>query len=146
MQKVRKCPADIEREAQACISSEPHQTREVCVWIPKRRAQEARISEALPHRCDVQQREVHVPSQRHETRISTTERGTHKVCVSQVSLDKCDNQQCEVRVSSQQRHETRVSKPKRESRICSIERELRVSEPCVTETCKGVVKSLSSET
>jgi len=62
-----------------------------------------------------------------------TECGTQKVCVSQMLLAERDNQQCEVRVSSQQRHETRIFKPKRECRVCSAERELRVSEPCVSE-------------
>ena len=121
-------PADIGHEARACIFSEPHQTHEVCFWKPKLRAQESRISEASPHRPDVQQREVHISSHRHETRVSTTEHETHKVCVSQVSPDKCDNQQREVRVSSQHRHETRVSKPKRESHVYSTERELRISQ------------------
>jgi len=51
-----------------------------------------------------------------------------------VSPDKRDNHQREVRVSSQQRHDTRISKPKRESRVYSTERELHVSEPCPPET------------
>ena len=38
-----------------------------------------------------------------------------------------------VRVSSQQRHETHVSKPKRENRVRSTERELLISEPCVSD-------------
>ena len=71
--------------------------------------------------------------QRHEIRVPTIERRTHKVRVSQMSLAERDNQQCEVRVSSQQRHETCVSKPKCESRLCSAERELRVSEPYVSD-------------
>ena len=55
MKEVRKaiCPANTGREAQARISSEQHQTREVRVWIPKRRAHEVRVSEALPHKRDV---------------------------------------------------------------------------------------------
>ena len=110
--------------------------REVCVWIPKLRAHEALISEALPHRRDVQQREVRVSSQRYESRVSMSKREAHEVHISQMSPDKCDNQQCEVLISSQQRGETRVSKAKPESQVCSIERELRVSEPCVTEACK----------
>jgi len=85
-------PTDTGREAHACVSSKPHQTRKVCIWIPKRRAQEARISEASPLRRNVQQREVFTSSQRHETRVSTTECMTHKVCISQVLLDKHDNQ------------------------------------------------------
>ena len=42
MQEARKiiCLADTRCEAHACVSSEPDQTREVCVWIPKCRAQE----------------------------------------------------------------------------------------------------------
>ena len=93
------CSTYTGREAQARVPSELRQTHEVCVWIPKRRAEEVRVSETLPHRCDIQQREVRVSSHRHETRVSTTECGTHEVCVSQVSLDKHDNQQREVRVS-----------------------------------------------
>ena len=58
----------------------------------------------------------------------------HEVRVSQMSSGKHDNQQREVRVSSQQRHETRISKPKCESRVYSTERELRISEPCDPET------------
>ena len=69
---------------------EPHQAGEVCVGIPKHRVQEARVFEASPPRRSVQQREVRVSSQRHETRVSKTERGTHKVHISQVSLDKHD--------------------------------------------------------
>jgi len=49
-------PADTGREAHVCISSEPHQTREVCFWIPKCRAQEARVSEVSPPRRNIQQR------------------------------------------------------------------------------------------
>jgi len=63
------------------------------------------------------------------------ERETYGVRAPQVSQDKCDNQQREVRVSSQRRHEIRVSKPKRESRVCPTEHGLRVSKPCVPETC-----------
>ena len=77
---------------------------------------------------------VHVSSHRHETRVSTTEREAHEVRFCQVSPDKHDNQQHEVRVSSQQRYETRISKPKCESRICSIEHELRISASCALET------------
>ena len=95
------CPADTRDEVQPCVSSEQYQTREVWVWIPKRRAYEARIFEALPRRCNVQQHDVCVSSQRYETRVSTLERGTHEVHVSQMSPDKCDNQQREVRISYQ---------------------------------------------
>ena len=35
-------PADTGHEVQPRISSEQYQMREVCVWIPKRRAHEAR--------------------------------------------------------------------------------------------------------
>jgi len=98
--------------------------REVRVWIPKRRAHEARVSEALPHRRDVQQCKVRVSSQRYETRVSTPEHGTREVRVSQMSLDKHDNQQREVRISYKQRYETRISKLKRENRVCSTECEL----------------------
>ena len=38
---------DTRHEDHACISSEPYQMREVCVWIPKHRAEEAHISETL---------------------------------------------------------------------------------------------------
>ena len=48
------CLIDTGREAQARVPSELHQTREVCIWIPKRRAEEARVFEILPHRRDVQ--------------------------------------------------------------------------------------------
>ena len=82
-------------------SSELHQTREVCVWRPKRKAQKACISEASPLKRDIQQREVCASSQRHKTHLSTTEHGTQKVHISQVSLARCDNQQREIRVSSQ---------------------------------------------
>ena len=82
------------------MPSELHQTREVCVWISKHKAKEAYISEALPYRRDVQQCEVRVSSQKHETRVSKTEHGTKKVRVSQMSLAERDNQQCEVCVSS----------------------------------------------
>ena len=106
--------------------------REVCVWRPKREAQEACISEASPLKCDVQQREVRVSSQRHETYVSKIERGTQRVYVSQMSLVECDNQQREVHVSYPRKHETRVSKSKRESRISSAKCELHISEPCVS--------------
>ena len=56
-------------------------------------------------------------------------------------LGKHDNQQREVRFSSQQRRETHVSKPKWESRVYSTECELRVSEPCLTKTCKVNIRS-----
>ena len=136
MEEARKiiCPTDIGCEAQAHVSSELHQTREVRVWISKHKAHEARVSEALPRRRDIQQHEVHVSSQRHETRVSTSECRTHEVWVSQVSPNKCDNQQREVCFSLHQRHETRISKPKCECRIFLIEHELRVSEPCTPET------------
>ena len=84
MQETGKiiCPVDTGREAHSCIASELHQTREVCVWIPKCKAQEDRDSEASPHnRRNAQQHELCVSSSRHETRISTIEHGTHKVCV-----------------------------------------------------------------
>ena len=103
------------------------------MWRPNREAQKACISEASPLKRDVQQREVRASSQRHETRVSTTKHGTQKVRVSQVSLTKCRNQQREVRVYAQQRRETRVLKPKRDSHVCSIECELCVSEPCLSE-------------
>ena len=140
MQEAGKtlCPADIEHEAHACISSESHQTREVSVWIPKRRAQKAHVSEVSPPRRNVQQHEVCAFSQRHKFRISMTKRGTHKVRVSQVLLDKCDIQQRKVHVSSQQRHKTHISKSKRESYVYSIEHELRVSEACVSELRRKV--------
>ena len=47
------CSADTEREAQARVSSELCQTREVCIWRLKREAQEACIAEASPLKCDV---------------------------------------------------------------------------------------------
>ena len=64
-----------------------------------------------------------------------SKREAHEVHVSQMSPGKHDNQQREVRVSSQQRRGTRVSMPKRESRVCSTECEVRVPEPCAPETC-----------
>ena len=76
------CSIDTRCGAQACIPSKLHQTRKVCVWVPKLRAEEAHVSETLPHRGDVQQREVCVSSQRHEIRVSTLEREAHEVCVS----------------------------------------------------------------
>jgi len=87
MKKAGKsiCLTDTRHEVQARIPSGLCQTREVCVWIPKYKAGEARISETLPHIRDDQQCEVRVSSQRHETHVSTTERETHEVCVSQVS-------------------------------------------------------------
>ena len=94
------CPADIEREAQACVSSKLRQTREVCVWIPKREAQQACVSETSLPKRNVQQREGYASSQRHETRVSTTKRGIEKVRVSQSSLTKRDNQQRKFRVSA----------------------------------------------
>jgi len=102
MEEARKviCLADVGREVQARISSEQHQMRGVRVWKPKHGAYETRVSEALPHRCDVQQCDVCISSQRYETRVSTLEHRTHEVRISQVSSDN-DNQQCEVRVSSQ---------------------------------------------
>ena len=135
MEEARKiiCPVNIKREAPACVSSQQHQMCEVRVLIPKCRAYEARISEALPHRRDVQQHEVRISSQRHEIRISTSEWGTHEVHIFQVSPDKCDNQQYEIRVSSQRRHKTCILKPKCESHFCPIECELRVSEPHIPE-------------
>jgi len=39
-----------------------YQTHKVFIWIPKHRAQEARISQTLPHGRDVQQREIRVSS------------------------------------------------------------------------------------
>jgi len=129
------CPTDIGREAQARVPSKLHQTREVCVWEPKCRAEETRISETLPRRRDVQQHEVRVFSQRHEICVSTSERKAHAVLISQLSPGKHDNQQREVRAFSQQRHETRVSKPKCESRVCFKEHELCISEPCAFEAC-----------
>ena len=74
MQEARKIIylADTGHEAHVCISSEPHQTREVCFWIPKCRAQEARVSEVSPPRRNIQQREVRVSSHRHEARVFTT--------------------------------------------------------------------------
>ena len=126
-------PTDTIREAQAHVPSELQKTREVRVWIPKHRAQKAHISEALPHRRDVQQHEIRISPQRHETRVSTIKRETQKVLISQVSLARCNNQQREVRVSSQQRRETRVSKPKCDSCVWPTECELHVSEPCVLE-------------
>ena len=87
------CSTDTERESQARVSSKPRQTREVRFWRPKREAQKACVSEvSLPTR-DVQQREVRVPPQRHETCVSTTKSEIEKVRVSQLSLTKCDNQQ-----------------------------------------------------
>ena len=52
----------------------------------------------------------------------------------QLSLTKCDNQQYEVCVSSQQRRETCILKQKRKSRVCFTERELRISEPCISDS------------
>ena len=95
------CLTDTEHKAHACIPSEMHKTCEVCIWRPKREAQEACIFEALPLKHNVQQREVCVSSQKHETCVSTTERGTQRVRIFQVSLDERGNQQREVRVSSQ---------------------------------------------
>jgi len=84
MEKAEKtiCPVDIGWEAQACVSFELHQMCEVCIWILKHKAHEARVFEALPCRRDVQQYEVRVSSQRHETCVSTLERGTQEVRVS----------------------------------------------------------------
>ena len=62
--------------------------------------------------------------------VSMSAREAHEVHISQLSLGKCDNQQREICISSQQRYETRVSKPKRESRVHFTECELRISEPC----------------
>ena len=71
--------------------------------------------------------------------------GIQKVRISQMSLAKHDNQQREVRVSSQQKHETRILKPKRESRALPAECELRVSEPCVSDLrCKDSFQKLKS--
>ena len=39
-------------------------------------------------------------SQRHETRVSTTEREANEVCISQMLPGKYDNQECKVHVSS----------------------------------------------
>jgi len=136
-------PADTEREAYACVTSELRQTREVRIWRPKREAQEACASEASPLKCDIQQPEVYVSSQRHELHVFTTEHGTHGVHVSQVLLVGRNNQQREVRVSSQQRHETRVSKQKRESCVPSTQHELYVFEPCVLDLrCKDSFQKL----
>ena len=51
MEKAGKaiCLADTGGEVQPHISSKQHQAREVCVWIPKHRPGEPRISETLPH-------------------------------------------------------------------------------------------------
>ena len=73
------CPVETGCEVQPRVSSEQHQTREVCVWIPKRRAHEARVFEALPRRRNVQQREVRLTSQRYETRVFMSKREAHKV-------------------------------------------------------------------
>ena len=67
-----------------------------------------------------------VPHQRHETRVTTTKRATQKVRVSQVSIAS-GSQQRVVRACAQQRRETRILKPKCDSRICSTEHELCVS-------------------
>ena len=118
---------------------------EIRVWRPKREAQKACVSEASLPKRDVQQREVRASPQRHETRVSTTKRGIQKVRMSQPSLTKCDNQQREVRISAHQRHETHVSKSKSESRACSTQRELRVSEHCVSDSRrKGGSQKLKS--
>ena len=112
------CPVDTGREAQASVSFELHQTREVCVWIPKCRAHEARISKALSHRRDIQQREVRVSFQRHKTCAFMPERGTHEVRVSQVSPDKRDNQQR--KVASLLRKDTRPTSQSQNTRAASV--------------------------
>jgi len=121
-------PADTGREAHACVSSKLYQTREVCVWIPKRKAKEARISEALAPRRNAQESEVRVSSNRYETRVSTTECGTHKVCVL-----KCRQSNATISNTRSVSLLSCISKPKRESRVCSTECELRISEPCASE-------------
>ena len=67
MEESRKiiCLADTGCEAQPLVSSKLHQMHEVRAWIPKLRAHEACVSEALPHRRNVQQCEICVSSQRH---------------------------------------------------------------------------------
>ena len=93
MEEARKaiCPIYTGREVQPSVSSERHQTREVCVWIPKDRAHEAHVSKALSCRRDVQQCEVCVFSQRYETCVSMSKREAHEVRVSQMSPGKRDN-------------------------------------------------------
>ena len=125
------CRADTKCETHAYVFSELRQTCEVRVWRLKREAQEACFSEASLLKCDIQQREVRVSSQRYETRVFTIERGTQGVHISQVSLAGRSNQQREVRISSQQRHETCILKPKCERLIRSTQCELHVFEPCV---------------
>ena len=75
------CPADTEREAQACVSSELRQMREVHVWRPEREAQQACISETSLPKRDVQQREGYASFQRNETHVSATKQGIEKVRV-----------------------------------------------------------------
>ena len=60
---------------------------------------------------DIQQREVRVFSQRHETRVSIPKHGAHEVCISEALPHRR-----EVRLSSQG-HETRIFMPKREVRL-----------------------------
>ena len=59
---------------------------EVCVWRPKCEAQESCVSGASPLKRDVQQREVRVSSQKHETRVSRAEHVTKKVLLAQRPL------------------------------------------------------------
>ena len=49
-------------------------------------------------------------------------------------LAKRDNQQRKVRIPSQQRREACVLEPKCESRVCLTGRELRISEPCFSDS------------
>ena len=85
MTRTTICPADTEREAQARVSSELHQTHEVRVWRPKREAQQACISETSLPKHNVQQCEGYASSQRHKARVSTTRRGIEKTRVPQPS-------------------------------------------------------------
>ena len=102
------CSADIKCGSQDRVSSEKHQTREPHVFISKCRVHEVCVSRVLSQRRDVQQCEVIVFSQRHETFVSILKCGAHEVRISEASPHKC-----EVRVPSQG-HETRIFVPKRE--------------------------------
>ena len=139
------CPTEVGREVQTGISSELRQMHGVRLWRPKREAHRACIFETTLPKCEVHQREGYPSFQRHETRVSTTRRRNEKTRVSQLSLIERDNQKCEVRVSAQQSHETHVLKAKRKSRACYVQRGLRVSEPCVSNSRrKGDSQKLKS--